>query len=448
MSDIRVILSFVIPIIFMLICIKKNVSSFLFLLGAALLSGLIGGLPLGSIAGTMSTGFGQIMQLSGLIIILGIVFAEVLNASGGLTALLSRIVKKTGTNGSIFAVWIFGYVLSIPVSFIAAGAIGCPLLKDISNRTKKPLCAYAAAFISASWTTNFLVVPTFTPVMVAGLVGCDIGSMFLYGLIVSLVGSLIGSLAYAYYLAKRYGSVVKEEDFCEVVEEMENPENLPSSGTIIGLILVPIVLILLGAIIPYVLPAGSVAAALFSFIGNAAIAMAIATVAALIVLRKYIKEPMKAVDRGINKVGINLAVCGMANAFGAVLLANGIGDLIVRYTQNIDIPVLIITFVVVALLRMGTGVNTVAVTTVAPLFLPLVLSTGVSPVLYGVTLCLAALGFTIPTEPTFWIYKDLAGMTAQETTLGYTIPTTIISIVGFIVVLILNAVGAGLPGLY
>ena len=35
--DIRIILSFVIPVIFMIICIKKNVTSFLFLLGATVL---------------------------------------------------------------------------------------------------------------------------------------------------------------------------------------------------------------------------------------------------------------------------------------------------------------------------------------------------------------------------------------------------------------------------
>ena len=225
------------------------------------------------------------------------------------------------------------------------------------------------------------------------------------------------------------------------MEIVEEKKNVPSGATIIGLILVPIVLILLGAIIPYIFPAGSIIVSLFALIGNATFAMIIAVLVSLIVLWKYIKEPMKSVERGISKVGINLAVAGMANAFGAVLLANGIGDLIVRYTQDMAIPVLVLTYVVTVLLRMGTGVNTVACTTVAPLFLPLVISSGVSPVLYALTICLGAAGFTIPTEPSFWIYKDFTKMTTRETTLGYTIPTTIISIIGFILVLIINATG-------
>lgn len=441
--DVRIILSFIIPVIFMIVCIKKNVTSFLFLLGATVLSALIGGLPFSDIVTTMSSGFGQIMEVSGLIIILGVVFAEILEASGGLSSLMNRIVTKTGSNGSIFAVWIFGYVLSIPVSFIAATAVGCPLLKGISGRTKKPLCAYGAAYISASWTTNFLVVPTFTPVMVAGMVGANIGTMFVCGLIVSLIASLIGSLLYAYYLAKRYGSVVKAEDFQEsvVVTEVEDKKDVPSGSTIVSLILVPIILILLGAVIPYIFPADSAVVTLFNLIGNATFAMIIAVFVSLIVLWKYIKEPMKAVERGISKVGINLAVCGMANAFGSVLLANGIDDLIIRYTQNMDIPVLVLAYIVTVLLRMGTGVNTVACTTVAPLFLPLVISTGVSPVLYALTICLGAAGFTIPTEPSFWIYKDFTKMTTKETTLAYTVPTTIISIIGFILVLVMNSLG-------
>ena len=122
MEDIRIVLSFIVPLVFIFICIKKRVSPVLFTLGAGVLTALIGGLPLEQIPSTMSGAFGTMMTNSAYVIIFGIMYGELMEATGGLSALLTRMVKRTGANGSIVAVFIFGYVLSIPVGFPAAMA--------------------------------------------------------------------------------------------------------------------------------------------------------------------------------------------------------------------------------------------------------------------------------------------------------------------------------------
>lgn len=71
----------------------------LFTLGAGVLTALIGGLPLGQIPGTMSGAFGAMMTRSACVIIFGIMYGELMEATGGLSAPLTRMVKRTGANG-------------------------------------------------------------------------------------------------------------------------------------------------------------------------------------------------------------------------------------------------------------------------------------------------------------------------------------------------------------
>lgn len=447
MSDVRLILSVIIPLVFMFVCIKKNVSPVLFTLGAGVLTALIGGIPLGEIPGLMGSSFGTMMTSSAFVVIFGIMYGELMEATGGLSALLSRMVKRTGASGSVVAVFLFGYVLSIPVGFPAAMAVGCPMLKPLSRKSNLPLVTFASAFIPASFTTSSLVIPTLTPVLVCGLVGANLGWSFVYSLVASLVAALVGCLGWAFAMAKVFGKIEKAEDFHEETVDSAVSDNAPPSGLIVGLIALPIVLILAGTILPQFLPANNPIVVLFSFIGNTSFALIISIMVELVVLRKYLTNTMKVVDTAVNKCGMNLVLTGLSGAIGTALLTVGVGDLLLRYTADMSIPVLALAYLITLLIRMATGVTTVAATTVAPLLLPMVTSLGVSPVLYALAICFGCVGPALPNDGAFWMYKNFAGMTTKETIFSFTIPTFIIGVLGLVAVLVLSALSPVLPGL-
>lgn len=447
MEDIRIVLSFIVPLVFIFICIKKRVSPVLFTLGAGVLTALIGGLPLEQIPGTMSGAFGTMMTNSAYVIIFGIMYGELMEATGGLSALLTRMVKRTGANGSIVAVFIFGYVLSIPVGFPAAMAVGCPMLKPLSRKTGKPLVSFASAFIPASFTTSSLVIPTLTPVLVCGLVGANLGWSFVYSLVASLIAAMVGCLGWAFLMAKMYGKIERVEDFDGEVVDVAEPDNAPPTGLIVGLIILPIALILAGTILPQMLSAENPIVTLFSFIGNTSFALILSIMVELAVLRKYLDNTMKVVETAVSKCGMNLVLTGLSGAMGTILMAVGVGDMLLRYTENINLPVLVLAFLITLLIRVPTGVTTVAATTVAPLLLPMVMSMGVSPVLYALAICFGCVGPALPNDGAFWMYKNFAGMTTKETFLSFTIPTAIIGVLGLIAVMVLSALAPVLPGL-
>ena len=102
---IRILLSFIIPLILIFVMIKKKVDTSLALFLCAILSGCIAGLPLATTLSTMKSGFGSIMSLTGLLVLFGVIFSEYLEKSGGIECVSRYIAKKTTPQGSIYAIY-------------------------------------------------------------------------------------------------------------------------------------------------------------------------------------------------------------------------------------------------------------------------------------------------------------------------------------------------------
>ena len=72
----------------------------------------------------------------------GVIFGQFLNESGALSRLATSLVRRVGADGSILAIYIFGYLICIPINFIPAAAITIPLIKSLPERTNKPIMAF------------------------------------------------------------------------------------------------------------------------------------------------------------------------------------------------------------------------------------------------------------------------------------------------------------------
>ena len=434
---VRILLSFIIPLILIFIMIKNKVDTSLALILCAVLSGCIAGLSLSTTLSTIKSGFGSIMSLSGLLILFGVIFSEYLEASGGIECVSRFIAKKTTPQGSIYAIYALGYIISIPVNFTAAAVMMCPMIRDLAGQTKKPVPAYSCAFSVSSFLTNCLVVPTLTPALLAGMAGIEMGPFMILGFVVSLIVSLVCALGGSLILAKKYGKI---EYVGEMPEEMkEEKKNMPKVSTVVGLILLPIILIVIGCFLPKVLTSGTFAYDLVSFVGDPSMALLITIIVEIFVLNKNLEgKSLATFTKALPKAGAMLIVLGAANCFGAVLSATGIGDTIISLTSGLNINPLLLAFLMVSIIRAGTGFMTVAATATLPLLMPICQAAGI-PITYLVlACCLGCVALIIPTDPAFWIYKDGYKISVKDTFISVTIPGTIAAILGIILLLIIN----------
>ena len=127
-------------IVMILLVMKTKVHSFMALLIAAMITGIIGGMPISDVTladGTTQTGlitaiqdgFGSTLKSTGIIIGLGVMMGGVLEKSGAAEKMAYSFIKLIGQKNEEWALAITGWFISIPVFADSAIVIFAPLCK-------------------------------------------------------------------------------------------------------------------------------------------------------------------------------------------------------------------------------------------------------------------------------------------------------------------------------
>ncbi len=435
-------------VVIIMILSKKFNPSFCLFVGA-IVAAIVGRIPIGTIAGTLNSAFGTILIATGIMMLFAFIFTQYLDESGGIYEFAKALIRLTGAKYDLIAVAIIGYVLAIPVGFLAACAIVIPMFRPMSQMTKRPVPAYVCAFIVPCLLTACTVVPTSGPVAFAGLLGINIGWYMIYGILLTLPGAVVSTLV-AYYVSGVYtkkGVGIVESGEKEI--DFAHDPNKPSAGLVLFLILVPVITMSIGAFAPYFMSKESAAYGVLSFFGNTGISMFIVTVLSMITLNKYLPRASTSVfNQGIKEAGPIFAMLGCAQCFGTVLIAAGVGEYIVGLFGSSNISLLVVAMILMVAFHAGTGAGTVAGTTTIAVLMPLFQASGTSLMLFGLICGIGQLVLIIPTDLTFWYIKDASGLSFEDTFKGVCIPAWISGILCFILLLILAPLTAGWPGMF
>lgn len=137
----RMVLGLGLGILVMIILVAKTkVHSFIALLIAALITGIIGGMPILTVKvggkttvgviNAISTGFGNTLSSTGIIIGLGVMMGAILEKSGAAEKLAVSFIKLVGKGNEEWALGVTGWVVSIPVFADSAVVMLCPCVKQ------------------------------------------------------------------------------------------------------------------------------------------------------------------------------------------------------------------------------------------------------------------------------------------------------------------------------
>ena len=126
---------------------KTKIHTFIALLLAAAITGLIGGMPVVDITDAatgvttvgvitaIKDGFGNTLKSTGIIIGLGVMMGGILEVSGAAEQLAFTFIRWIGKRKEEWALAITGWVVSIPVFADSAIVIFAPLVKAMSSVT-------------------------------------------------------------------------------------------------------------------------------------------------------------------------------------------------------------------------------------------------------------------------------------------------------------------------
>ncbi len=453
-------------IVMILLVMKTKVHSFMALLIAALIAGLVGGMPIetlklaegSSVTGVLPAikdGFGNTLKSTGIIIGLGVMMGGILEKSGAAERLAYTFIKKVGKNNEEWALAITGWVVAIPVFADSAQVIFAPLTKGISKVSGKSVVGLALAISAGLQLTHCLVPPTPGPLTAAGMLGVDVGQMILFGMVISLP-MLVAAVYYSKWVGKKIyqipldnGGYDKKEYRPEFIKAMDNLDQLLDSKELPGFwmsvspILVPLLLIFAKTIADLIGMEASVLYSFITLIGEPIIALSIGTIIATYGLakNKTQKEVTTIFNDSFKDTGIIMLITGAGGSLGNVIKVAGIGDALGQIVLTWPIPAVLVPFIIAALMRIALGSATVAITTSASLTAPMLAVLGVSPLLAAQAACVGAISFSYFNDSGFWVFNGLFGVSElKDQVKCKTAVSMIMSTIGVVELILLSFV--------
>lgn len=434
--------------LFFLILIPKW-EPFIALLVVGAITGLVVGIPVVEVPVIISEGFGSTLAGVGILIGLGIMLGQLMEASGAIQKIANSLLNLSGRKRAGEAIAGTGLIVGIPLFFDAAFVILNNLIRKVALKARVPFISLVIPLAIGLITAYSIVVPTPAPLAVADSLNLDLGFFFIYGIIVAIPAIYVGGVLYGKFVGRRTQPLKEDNSYIAATNEVqleENQKEIPT-GLSFFVIALPIVLILFNTIFNLTFPE-TLIATIFGFIGEKNIALLISVVVAAILLKPYIKgEVSEVYADAFAASGLIMLITGAGGAFGSVINESGIGDHLVTVMQSWNMPVLILAFVFAQILRVALGSSTVALITTASIIGPMAIDLGVSPLLIGLAITAGGIGLSMPNDSGFWVVSKFAGLSVKDTLKSWSIGGFISGLTALVVVYLLSLGSGFLPGL-
>lgn len=425
----------------LLLIIKFKVHAMLSILIGAVVIGLVAGMPFSDIVTAVDDGIGNTLKGIALLVGLGSMFGAVLEASGGAQTLAVTMVNKFGDRKAAWALGITGLVISMPVFFDAGLIILIPLAFSLAKRTKKSSLFYVIPLLAGLAVGHAFIPPTPGPVLVATMLGVDLGWVILIGVFCGIFAMIVAGPIWGAICGRKYyvaipEHVANQEDFDE--------SKLPGFGTVVSIILIPLVLIVLKSLAS-VIPALSGIEPVLTFLGQPFVALLIATLVAMFLLGTRhgytLPELEKIMTKSLEPTGLILLVTACGGVLRYMLQYSGLGEVIGNAVASANLPLVLIAFIVAALVRICVGSATVAMTMAAGIVAAMPGISELSPIYLACVTAAVAGGSTVCShfnDSGFWLVKSLVGLDEKTTLKTWTIMETLVGATGFVVALIIS----------
>ena len=455
-------------------------------MGAAVL-GIVAGAAPGTTVTSFTTGVGTTAGSVGLLIALGSMIGALLAESGGADSIVGSMVHRFSGSALPWAMAGVAALIGLPLFFEVGVVLLVPIVLLVARRTGIPLLKIGIPALAGLSVLHGLVPPHPGPLVAISSLGADLGLTLAFGLICAIPTVIIAGPMFGNFIAKRVPLAVPAELVPATAGEGARPGagegGRPGSGPAGGqdfvdrddlgnagagepdrpvdaglpgrrrnpgvvpavlTILLPIVLMLLRAIGELTLPEDNRLRTALDVAGTPVVALLAGVLLAMWTLGKragFDRVQTSAVIGGsLPPIAGILLIVAAGGGFKQVLVDVGIGNVVADAAKDAHISALLLGYLVAVGIRLATGSATVATITAAGIVAPLAATLDKPQIsLVALAIGCGSLFFSHVNDAGFWLVKEYFGMTVGETIKSWSVMETIISVVGFACVLILNA---------
>ncbi|MGO1285068.1 MAG: GntP family permease, partial [Brachybacterium sp.] len=305
---------------------------------------------------------------------------------------------------------------------------------------------YVLPSIASFMMMHALLPPHPGPTAAATVMGADVGLVIIVGLLIGLPTWYFGGYLVARAIAKRYPDT-------PVPALLGEPRDVPTDerpafGSIILVLLMPLVLIFFNTALSTMEKSGSISAdhvlfQLSRLIGATPVALALSALAAMVLL--YVIPKRRSgekvgglledlVDDALGPVCSIILITGAGGAFGRVLTETGIGNEVAEGLDAMGLPLIVAAYMVTMAMRIAQGSATVAATTGASIMAPAIMAGdfgGIAVSAVVIAIGAASIGWSHVNDSGFWLIGKFCGFDTVTTFKTWSVVGTTISLVGF-----------------
>lgn len=407
---------------------RLEIHPFIVLLVVALAYGFAAGMPVEQIIASVNEGFGNTLGGIGLIIVLGVIIGAFLENSGGAYVIARKILNLVGRRNVPPAMGIMGYITSVPVFADSGFMLLSPLNRSLCREAGLGLASGAIALSLGLTASHTMVPPTPGPIATAGILGADLGYVFMVGIPVSLAATGV-SILYATVFLRNIRIEAAPGPGADEVEK----QAAAAPGALRSLlpIVVPILLIVARSVVKALgLPPGAWQSAIL-FLGEPFVALLVGVFLAFTLPRR-LERVMFATEgwigRALAGAASILLITGAGGIFGKVLQNSGIAQQLGGTLSDWDIGIWL-PFLLAAAIKTAQGSSTVAMITTASILSPMLgdlgFTTELEKALFVIAIGAGSAVVSHANDSFFWVVTQMSGMNVRTGYRSHTLGTLI-----------------------
>ena len=425
MSSAYVLVAFAVCILLMILFISKwKIHPVTSILVATIILAISIGTPWDKIEGIINKGMADTLKSIAIVIVLGCILGKVLEETGAAVSITKATVKLFGEKRVLWAILLASAILGIP---IWADTVVILLIPIVST------ALYMGALVTAS-----LVPPTPGPVAAAALLHLPLSDAIMWGVLISIPSVFAAGL----YCLTLKEPVAPQDEYIKSAEASKD-KPLPSVGTSLAPIILPLVLIFLNTGINAMFPDTTVAK-VFKFVGSPLAALLAGCLFSLVLTGaewRSKKVMNDWVESALRSSAMPIMVTAMGGALAAFIKNAGVANAVAETVVQFSIPGIIIPILIAALIHVITGSNALGVMTAAALVEPMLGALGISPLAAFLACGTGALMFKHANSSGFWVTVTMSNMDIRQGIRAVGGGSTVAGVTGAAITVILHFAG-------
>jgi Gnt-I system high-affinity gluconate transporter len=424
-------------ILLVLLVTWAKLNPFLAFLVVSIVAGLLLGMPLNKVSGSVQKGLGDTLGSLAVIICLGAMLGKLIAFSGAAQKITEVLVKAIGLKHIQWALMVAGFIIGIPLFYGIGFVLVVPLIFAITYKYKLPVIYIGLPMLAALSVTHGFLPPHPSPSALVVLFNANMGLTLIYGLVIAIPTIIIAGPLFAKTLKKMPCTPLATFMADEIPSEL-----LPGGFNSFFTALLPVILLMASSLFLFISPNKGYFHQLIGFIGDPSVVMLIALITATFSLGIWQRKGMRQIaviySDAVKDIALILLIIGGSGAFKQVLTDSGISNNIAQQLQTFNLTPLILGWLIAAIIRISLGSATIAGLTAAGIILPLAIHAHANPNLMVLAIGAGSLAFSHVNDSGFWMFKEYFNLSIKDTLRSWSVMESLVSVLGLCGVLLLS----------